>query len=49
MVKDSVASLKMFSDEEETPPLDSDFVPSSKDPLYVPGYVICLIKELFSC
>ncbi len=38
MVKDSVASLKMFSDEEQTPPLEDEFLPSFEDPPYDPGY-----------
>jgi hypothetical protein len=37
MAKDSVASLKMFSDDDQTPPLTDDvIIPSFDDPAYFP-------------
>jgi hypothetical protein len=35
-----VASLKMFSDDDQTPPL----IPSLDDPAYFPEYVICFVQ-----
>ncbi len=40
-----MASLKMFSDDDQTPPLTDDvIIPSLDDPAYFPEYVICFVQ-----